>query len=47
MNPCILCGGRGVVRAADVYRNVVTGNSEPYWELSRIIKCSCRYKEAA
>ncbi len=44
--PCRMCGGRGVIRIADVYRSH-RGTARPIWELSTVIACGCRYKEAA
>ncbi|WP_156765697.1 hypothetical protein [Mycobacterium sp. 1245499.0] len=44
--PCRLCGGKGVIRCADVYRSH-RGVSRPIWELSTVVACGCRYKEAA
>lgn len=43
---CILCGGRGVLRAADVYTSIPQRQAVVVWELGRIIACDCRYREA-
>lgn len=47
MKPCRVCGGRGVIRVADIYRNLRSGKVSVDWELAQTIPCGCRYKEAA
>lgn len=48
MSNCEMCGGRGVIRVADVYTNLPKRESVVVWELSKIVACGCRYnKEAA
>lgn len=44
---CRYCGGTGLVKCADVYRDQRTGKASAIWELARTVVCRCRYKEAA
>lgn len=44
---CQVCGGSGVIRCADVYRDQRSGKATAIWELGKVIACGCRYKEAA
>lgn len=45
--PCQLCGGRGVIRVADVYTNLATKKTDVCWELATIRRCGCQYRETA
>jgi hypothetical protein len=48
MSNCEMCGGRGVIRTADVYTSAgPRRESLVLWELSQTIRCGCAYKEAA
>lgn len=43
---CGICGDTGRIQYADVYRNLAACNCIVLWELSRVIPCSCQYREA-
>lgn len=48
MANCEMCGGRGVIRCADVYTShEPRRESLVLWELAQTIRCGCAYKEAA
>lgn len=46
MSNCEMCGGRGVIRYADVYKNH-RGNAVVVWDLATTVRCGCQPKEAA
>lgn len=49
MSNCEMCGGRGVIRCADVYTShEPRRESLVLWDLAQTIRCGCNYtKEAA
>jgi hypothetical protein len=42
-SPCRVCGGSGVIRCADVYRNLAHGTVVVAWDLSRVVRCGCQW----
>lgn len=48
MSNCEMCGGRGVIRCADVYTShEPRRESLVLWDLAQTIRCGCQYNREA